>query len=183
MRVERAFARQPERAGDDPLVGEPGKPALQRLRILDHDVGALGHLHRVVGPEDRQACLAGEDQVAGLAEGDVGVLAEFLFQPAEQAERECRQPDVFGDRELLADRGQRQRRRRMGELRILLDERDRAGKPFGAQIVGNGAADDRAADDDDVVTCHSMLSQENRRGKNQFHGKPARGCAPASRGA
>ena len=149
---------RPERAGDDALVGQPGKPALQRRRILEHDVGAFGHLHRVVCLEDRQAVLAGKDQIAVLAKADIGVLAEFLLQPPEQAERELRQPDVFGDRELLADRGAGQRRRRMGELRIALDQRDRAGKPFLAQIIGDRAADDRAADDDDVVPRHVVLS-------------------------
>ena len=37
---------QPERAADNAFVGEPGETPLQRLRIFEHDVGALGLLHR-----------------------------------------------------------------------------------------------------------------------------------------
>jgi len=83
----------------------------------------------VIGPQHRQALLAGQDQIAALAEADVGIGSEFLLQPPEQAERELRQADVFGDGELLADRGGRQSGGRMGELRIALDQRDGSGNP------------------------------------------------------
>ena len=46
----------------------------------------------------------------------------------------------------------------MGELRVALDQRDRAGKPLLAQIVGDRAADDCSADDDDIVPRHVFRS-------------------------
>ena len=42
----------------------------------------------------------------------------------------------------------------MGEMRVALDQRDRAGKAFLAQIVGDRTADDCPADDDDVISRH-----------------------------
>ena len=42
----------------------------------------------------------------------------------------------------------------MGEVGVALDDGDRAGKTLLAQEVCDRAADDRAADDDDVVPCH-----------------------------
>ena len=152
MRVEPAFAAAAIGAGGNAFRRHPGKAAHQRVGVLEQDVGALGHLRRVVRLEDRQPLVGGKDEIAAFAKTDIGVRAELFLQPPKQLKRELRQADVFRDRELLADRGHGQRRRRGGEFRVALDQRDRTGKPFLAQIIGDRTADDGPADDDDVVT-------------------------------
>ena len=128
--------RAPERTGGDPLGREPGKPPLERAGVLQHDVGPSA-ICTVVCLEDRQAVFAGKDQVAAFAKADVGAFAEFLLQPPEQRQRELRKPYVFGNGKLLPYRGAGQCRRGMGELRVALDQRDRAGKSFLAQVIGD----------------------------------------------
>jgi hypothetical protein len=151
MGVEPALAAAAVGAGGDPLGRQPGEAAGERVGVLEHDVGAFGQLRLMVGLEDRQAALAGQDQIAALAKADVGIGTELLLEPPEQLQRELRQPDVLRDRELLPDGGAGQGGRRMSELRVALDQRNGAGKPFLAQVIGDGRSDDGSADDDDVV--------------------------------
>lgn len=141
-----------------PSVDSHGKRRVSCPGVLQHDVGALGDLRLVIGLQDRQPGLAGEDQIAAFAKTDIGIGAEGFLQPPEQFQRELRQADVLPDRELLAYRGAGQRRRRMGELRIALDQRDGAGKALFAQIIGDRGPDDGPADDDDVVAHFFRLS-------------------------
>jgi len=154
MGVEPALAGTAIGAGGDAVGRQKREAPAQAGRVLQHDVGALGRLHRVVGLEQADAVLPGEDEVALFAEADVGVRPEPVLQLAEEAEREARQADVLGQRELLADRGGGQRRRGAGEGRIALDHRDRAGKALLAQEIRDRRADDGAADDDDIRAGH-----------------------------
>ncbi len=157
MRVEPALARATERTGCDPVHRQPGKAGLERRGVFQHDVRAFGCLSDVVLPQDRNALRPGEDQIAVLAKTDIGIVAELLLQPPEQAERELRQADVFADRELLADGGAGQCRGRRRELRVALDQRDRSGEAFLAQAPGDRGADNGSADDEDVeLHCGSI---------------------------
>ena len=137
-----------------PSVDSQGKRCCRAVGVLEDDVGAEFLLDAVIGLENRQAAVAGEDEIAVFVKADIGVGAELLLQAAEQVQRELRQADVFRHRELLADRGAGQRGGRMGEMRVALDERDRAGKAVLAQIIGDRTADDCPADDDDIVSRH-----------------------------
>ena len=84
MRVEPALAGAAEGAGGDAFRRQPGKALCQRVGILEQNVGALGDLRFVVGFQDRQPGLAGQDQIAALAKADIGVSAELFLQPPEQ---------------------------------------------------------------------------------------------------
>ncbi len=84
MRIEPSLAGATERARRYAFGGKPGKAPLQRGRILKSNVGALGFLRRMVLLQHREAVLAGEDQIAVLAESDIGASSKFLLQPPEQ---------------------------------------------------------------------------------------------------
>ena len=79
--------------------------------------------------------------------------AEAILQVAEERDAERAHADVFRRRELLADRGGRQRRGGVRIGRVALDHGDRAGKAeIVGEEIGGGGADRGAADDDDVET-------------------------------
>jgi len=52
---------------------------------LEQNICALGDLRLVVGFQDRQPGLAGQDQIAALAKADIGISAKGLLQPPKQA--------------------------------------------------------------------------------------------------
>jgi hypothetical protein len=83
VRVEPALAAAAIGAGGDAFGRQPGKAPRERRGVLQHDVGAFADLDGVIGGEHRQAVVGGEDEIAVLAEADVGVGAELFFQPPE----------------------------------------------------------------------------------------------------
>jgi hypothetical protein len=162
MRVEPALAGPAISARDDAFRRHPGKRRC-RFGILEHNVSAFGNLRNMVGLKHRQAVIGGEDQIAALAKADIGIGAELVLEPAKEPERKLRQADVFRNGELLADRRHGERRRRCREGRVAFDQRDRAGKTFLAQIVGDRTADDGSTDDDNVVAQGFVLNQAGSR--------------------
>ena len=113
-----------------PSVGEPAETPRQRVRILEHDVGALGHLRRVIGLQDRQRRPRRQGSDSRVSRKPISASgAELVLRAAGTGSSvNCDRRMFSADRELLADRGAGQRRRRVGELRVALDQRDRAAK-------------------------------------------------------
>jgi hypothetical protein len=127
----------------------------QVIDAEDRGVNAAGALDLVVLEDGRHALLGGEEQVAGLAEGQVGRLAAHFdvgVEVGEEAGGELREGDVDRVGELVADTGLREGRRGAFIGGVGLDDE------HGAVVVGvlgqpvrHGTAVDGAADDDSVI--------------------------------
>jgi hypothetical protein len=85
MGVEPALAGAAERAEPQIRRLQPAEIVGERFPVHQHDVGALGLLHLVVGEQRLLAGLAREQQVAALAETDVGLGAEAVFRSRKNA--------------------------------------------------------------------------------------------------
>ncbi|MNY40968.1 hypothetical protein D3C86_1757480 [compost metagenome] len=80
---------------------------------------------------------------------------------AQKADAVGRDLDVDVGRKLLADRASRQRRRSARIGRVALDHHHLAARLLQGEEVGNGAADDATADDDDGLgfNGHTKISR------------------------
>ena len=153
--VEPAFAGAAPGAAGEVLRVEPGEAAGERCLLQQRDVGALEALQGMIFFEHRGAGSAREIEVAAFPQRDVRPLAvdrEALPDPAQERDAEQRDADVHGARELLPDRGGRERRGRAPIGRVLLDDEDPAAKArIGEEVIGDGRSHRRPADDDHVV--------------------------------
>ena len=151
MGVEPALAGAAEGAEPQVRGAQPAEVVGERRLVHQHDVGALGLLHVVVRKQRLLAGLAREQQVAALAEADIGLRTEAFLQGAEERDPELAHADVLRGGELLADRGGRECGRGVRIGRVALDHRDRAreAEVMGEEI-GGGGADGGPADDHHV---------------------------------
>ena len=125
-------------AGSGQVVDVEVREAPAQVINAEHrGVNAAGALDLVVLEDGRHALLGGEEQVAGLAEGQVGRLAAHFdvgVEVGEEAGGELREGDVDRVGELVADTGLREGRRGAfiggvgldDELTRLLSDADRA---------------------------------------------------------
>src|SRR5262249_25428610 len=82
--VEPALPRGAEGAGGHALDRQPGEPARQLDGIKERYVGAMDLLKRDILRQQRAAVLAGQDEIALLAEAHVGLGSEHGLQLPDQ---------------------------------------------------------------------------------------------------
>ena len=155
VRVEPAFALERGRRAGDAFDAEPRELTQDIVRRQDDGGNAMRLLERHPLPQRGQGFLVAEQQVAALDEVDAGRLAidrEQLVGLPQEIDAELRDVDVDPGRELLADRARRSHRGGIQVGRVLLDHEHSAPEAgLAGQEVGDGAADDGAPGNDDVV--------------------------------
>jgi hypothetical protein len=154
VRVEPAFTRQAQRAGGQVVARQPGKSRAQFIVGQQHDVGAFGALHAVVGLQHRVPVRRRQEQVARFTQADCRALPvhrQLLLGLAQEGRAEHRHADVFGGRELVPDRRQRTRRRALAVARVTLEHEHRSARRcLQGQEIGRRAAHCGTTDDHDV---------------------------------
>ena len=131
---------------------QPRKSLGQLLRAQQRHVGTMLFLQRVVLAQRGLARQGGQIQVAAFVQAnvrDIAMAGQQRAHVAQETNAVGRYLNVDVGRKLLADGAGRQGRRSPCIGRVALHHHDITARLLQGEEVGNGAADDATADDDD----------------------------------
>ncbi len=186
MGIEPAFARPAPRPGNNAFWWTArGTAAASASRAFSRISAPSAACASWLAFSTGRPSSLGEDQIALLVEGDVGIRAEFLLQPAGN------RPSVNCERRMFSGI---ENCWRIEAHDSVVAECVNCGlrstsamepaKSFLAQIEGDRTSDDRSADDDDVVSRHDLpifLFPRLYQAASTPHGKLCKGQAGGAR--